>query len=148
LGDDRSFALNSISITGTEGLTGGGNLTTNRLISHDIPSGASATTYNNNDSNRTYIKTITTDKFGHITNVTTGSETVTNTNYYPTAFSWTNGTTAGPTGLLTMEGSNNVSFGAIPTASDTYYGVTKLSSATNSSATNLAATPAAVQAAI
>ena len=47
----------------------------------------------------------------------------TNTNYYPTTFTWTNGTTAGPTGSLTGSGMSTVSFGAIPSASATQSGV-------------------------
>ena len=46
-----------------------------------------------------------------------------NTNYYPTAFAWTNGTTAGPTGRLTGSGMGAVSFGAIPSASATSSGI-------------------------
>ena len=42
--------------------------------------------------------------------------TDTNTNYYPTKFSWTNGTSSGPTGSLTVSGTNAVSFPAIPSA--------------------------------
>lgn len=49
--------------------------------------------------------------------------TDTNTNYYPTTFTWTNGTTAGPTGSLTGSEMSAVSFGAIPSASDTQSGV-------------------------
>ena len=49
--------------------------------------------------------------------------TDTNTNYYPTAFAWTNGTTAGPTGSLTGSEMSAVSFGAIPSASATQSGV-------------------------
>lgn len=49
--------------------------------------------------------------------------TDTNTNYYPTTFTWTNGTTAGPTGSLTGSGMSTVSFSAIPSASATQSGV-------------------------
>ena len=49
--------------------------------------------------------------------------TDTNTNYYPTTFAWTNGTTAGPTGSLTGSEMSAVSFGAIPSASATQSGV-------------------------
>ena len=49
--------------------------------------------------------------------------TDTNTNYYPTTFTWTNGTTAGPTGSLTGSGMSTVLFGAIPSASATQSGV-------------------------
>lgn len=42
---------------------------------------------------------------------------------YPTAFSWTNGTTAGPTGSLTGTNMDPISFGAIPSASSSTSGV-------------------------
>lgn len=48
---------------------------------------------------------------------------LTDTNYYPTAFSWTGGTAAGPTGSLTGVGMSSVSFGAIPAASSTASGI-------------------------
>lgn len=40
-------------------------------------------------------------------------------NYYPTAMSWTNGTSSGPTATITMNGTNNISVGAIPSANGT-----------------------------
>jgi hypothetical protein len=47
----------------------------------------------------------------------------TDVNWYPTAYSWTGGTTAGPTGSLTGAGMTAVSFGAIPSASGTASGI-------------------------
>lgn len=47
----------------------------------------------------------------------------TNTNYYPTTFTWTNGTSEGPTGSLTGTGMSDVSFGSIPIASLSNSGV-------------------------
>lgn len=47
------------SITGTDGLSGGGTLAANRTISHAIPSGATAKTSG--------LYKIATDKFGHVT---------------------------------------------------------------------------------
>lgn len=47
----------------------------------------------------------------------------TNTNYYPTTFTWTNGTSKGPTGSLTGTGMSDVSFGSIPIASPSNSGV-------------------------
>lgn len=47
----------------------------------------------------------------------------TDTNYYPTSFTWTNGTTSGPTGSLTGTGMSAVSVGAIPAAGQTQSGV-------------------------
>ncbi|MDY2736618.1 hypothetical protein, partial [Intestinibacter sp.] len=59
LGDEGSHALKTIEITGTDGLTGGGNLTENRTISHAAPAGAAVTDIG--------AYAIATDKFGHVT---------------------------------------------------------------------------------
>jgi hypothetical protein len=40
LGDEGSHALKSITITGEDGLTGGGSLANDQIISHAVPSGA------------------------------------------------------------------------------------------------------------
>lgn len=58
------------------GLTGG-PISTTGTISHAVPNGATASTLGSTTA-RYYIKTITTDEFGHITAITTGNETVTN----------------------------------------------------------------------
>lgn len=79
LGDESSHALKSIRIEGGAGLTGGGTLEDNRTIEHAVPTGASEGAKGSSES-RTYIKTVTTDEFGHVTGVTTGTETVTDTN--------------------------------------------------------------------
>ena len=72
---DLSFNV-STSITAGGGLTGGGALSSNRTISHaDTSSQASV-----NNSGRTYIQDITLDTYGHITGITSATETVTNTN--------------------------------------------------------------------
>jgi hypothetical protein len=47
----------------------------------------------------------------------------TDTNWYPTTFTWTGGTTAGPTGSLTGSGMSGVSYAAIPSASATASGI-------------------------
>jgi len=80
LGDEGSYALKTTTVTGTDGLTGGGAISSNQTISHAVPSGATAST-KGTAGGRTYIQTITTDKFGHITDVTTATETVTDTTY-------------------------------------------------------------------
>ena len=59
LGDEGSHALNTVTITGTDGLEGGGNLTENRTISHAVPTGAEETDIG--------AYAIATDKFGHVT---------------------------------------------------------------------------------
>lgn len=77
--------VTSVTLTQGDGITisnSGTAITSSgsRTISHTVPSGASASTYGT-ASSRTYIQTVTTDKFGHITGITTGSETVTDTHY-------------------------------------------------------------------
>ena len=69
---------------------------------------------------------VTYDAQGHL--VTKSNLTLTlpanpDTNWYPTAFAWTGGTTAGPTGSLTGVGMSAVSYPAIPSASATESGV-------------------------
>lgn len=49
--------------------------------------------------------------------------TIASSNYYPTAVSWSNGTTAGPTGTMTMSGTSNVSIPAIPDATTSRSGI-------------------------
>jgi hypothetical protein len=72
---DLSFNV-STSITAGSGLTGGGALSSNRTISHADTSSQSSV----NNSGRTYIQDITLDTYGHITGITSATETVTNTN--------------------------------------------------------------------
>jgi hypothetical protein len=43
--------------------------------------------------------------------------------YMPTAFAWVGGTTAGPTGTLTMSGGSNIAYAAFPSASATASGI-------------------------
>ena len=81
LGDEGSYALKSVTITGSDGLTGGGAISSNQTIKHAVPSGAAAETKGGGSGTRTYIQSITTDKFGHVTAATTATETVTNTTY-------------------------------------------------------------------
>lgn len=64
----------TISNSGTAITTSG-----SRTIAHAVPSGASAST--KGTTGRTYIQTITTDQFGHVTGYTTGTETVTDTHH-------------------------------------------------------------------
>ena len=76
LGDEGSYALKTISITGSNGLTGGGTLEANQTISHAARNSSIASdTLGTTDSTRTYIKSITLDAYGHITGVGTGTET-------------------------------------------------------------------------
>ena len=68
LGGDGSYALSSITITGNNGLTGGGNLSASRTISHatkDV-SKTDATS-----APTTYISDITYDSYGHLATINT-----------------------------------------------------------------------------
>lgn len=74
----------------------------------------------------TVAKTVNFKAGSNVTLGTSGSDITINSsyvNYYPTAFAWTDGTTGGPTGSLTVSGTTAVSFGAIPTASGTVSGI-------------------------
>lgn len=75
LGDQGSHALKTITITGDDGLTGGGSLEQNRTIKHSVPTGASAGDKGSSNA-RTYLTKVTTDKFGHVTGFDTATETV------------------------------------------------------------------------
>lgn len=67
------------------------------------------------------IPSVTYDAQGHVTAkgsiaLTMPANPNTDTNWYPTTFAWTAGTTAGPTGSLTGAGMSAVSYAAIPAA--------------------------------
>jgi hypothetical protein len=90
--------ISTISITAASFVTQGGNsgqfvkgdgtLDSNTyLTSHPSVSAASSS----NNSGRTYIQDILLDSFGHITGITTASETVTDTNYYVTGATFNTG---------------------------------------------------------
>ena len=73
-GDEGSYALKTRKVSAGTGLSGGGDLTADRTISHAVPSGA-GTANNVSAASRTYINSITFDDFGHVTAVGTGTET-------------------------------------------------------------------------
>ena len=62
LGDSDSYALSSVTVTGTGVLGGGGNLTTNRTITHNEVLGTAKTTAG--------IYSVKIDKYGHISEAT------------------------------------------------------------------------------
>ena len=68
LGDEGSYALRTITITGTKGLTGGGDLSANREISHadKAPTLSDVTA-----ANATFVSGMTFDAYGHPTKVET-----------------------------------------------------------------------------
>ena len=100
-------AFAKIGGTSSQFLMADGSVSTNPgwLTSHPSVSAASSS----NNSGRTYIQDILLDSFGHITGITTGTETVTNTdtNYYTTGVTW-NGTTATLTFTRNNGGTYNV----------------------------------------
>lgn len=77
LGDEGSHALKTITISAGSGLTGGGTLEANRTISH----GDTSTQASIAADGRRYITGVTLDDYGHVTGLTTNTETVTNTTY-------------------------------------------------------------------
>lgn len=74
LGDESSYALKTVSVSAGSGLTGGGNLTENRTISHAVPIGA-GTSNDVTAASGTFINAIAFDDYGHVTSVGTGSAT-------------------------------------------------------------------------
>lgn len=105
LGDEGSHALKTITLTAGNGLTGGGTLAANRTFAVGAGNGITvsadavaakagngitvdATGINHantsdvtsvNAADRTYVKSLTFDTYGHVTAVSTGTETVVNT---------------------------------------------------------------------
>jgi hypothetical protein len=74
--------------TSTQFLKADGSVDSNTyLTAHPSVSAASSS----NNSGRTYIQDILLDSFGHITGITTGSETVTDTNNYTTGVTFNTG---------------------------------------------------------
>lgn len=147
--DANNYAFKTITISGQSDVVADSNTDTLTLING---TGISLTTNATNDSitvghsnavtaatvsdggsTRTLafggtfnIPSVTYDAQGHITS--TGTITLTmpanpDTNYYPTTFTWTGGSTSGPTGSLTGTGMSAVSFAAIPSASASASGI-------------------------
>lgn len=78
LGDESSYALNTVTIKGDNGLTGQGKLTSDVIISHE----AKATGLTNLTADgRKYVTGLTFDEYGHVSDYTTGTETVIDTTY-------------------------------------------------------------------
>lgn len=75
LGSEGSYALKTVTITGANGLTGGGNLTTDRVISHgSAPSSGSAASSSAGTapSNLVALTGVNVDTYGHVAGVVTG----------------------------------------------------------------------------
>lgn len=76
LGDEGSYALNSISVTGTGALGGGGTLTQNRTITHN---GYTARTLSG--GTKKVVGALTSDEYGHVTAAT--EKTIADHSYTP-----------------------------------------------------------------
>lgn len=72
LGDEGSYALKTVQVVAGDGLTGGGAISGNVSITHADTSSQASVTANG----RKYITGVTLDGFGHVTGLTTGTETV------------------------------------------------------------------------
>lgn len=108
------------------GSAGGGDvMASGNLVSDYIIIGAGTKSIKNSSQTLSNLA-LKTDLNGYATQSWVNSQgfiTEAGDNYYPTTFTWTNGTTAGPTGSLTGVGMSAVSFNAIPVASATQSGV-------------------------
>ena len=81
-GIDKVGTVTSVGVSNGGGLSVSGSPVTSSgtiTVSHAVPTGASAGTLGTSGG-RTYIQTLTTDAYGHVTGVTTATETVTNSN--------------------------------------------------------------------
>lgn len=88
----------TITITGTGGLSGGGNLAESRTISHAVPAGAAAKISG--------LYKIATDKFGHVTSTAAVTKTDITALGIPTTDTNTTYTFAGGTNKFTVTPSN------------------------------------------
>ena len=73
-GDEGSYALKTITVTGSDGLAGGGTLTENRTLTHAVPTGA-GTSNDVTATANTFVNSVSFDKFGHVVGVGTAAET-------------------------------------------------------------------------
>lgn len=71
--------VTSVKVQGSNGLTGSGTVTSSGTItiSHDDTSSQASSS----NSGRTYIQSVTLDDYGHVTGLTTATETATDTHY-------------------------------------------------------------------
>ena len=81
-GDEPSGTVTSVKVQGSNGLTGSGTVTDSGTITI---SHATGTGISSSNSGRTYIQSVTLDSYGHVTGLTTATETVTNSDTKNTA---------------------------------------------------------------
>ena len=77
-GDEGSYALNSVTITGTGALSGGGNLTGNKTITHNTVTRSNSTSTASPAVGGTFttIDSVTSNSYGHVTGVNTKTVTI------------------------------------------------------------------------
>ena len=81
LGDESSYALKSVTITGASGLAGGGDLTGNRTITHIENVGSSGTVACTDADNKVeVISNISYDQYGHFTQAPSKTDITSNIN--------------------------------------------------------------------
>ena len=70
LGNEGSYALSTVTISGSNGLTGGGDLSTNRTISHaSRPASSTTPDATFGSSSNKYLKQVKVDAYGHVIKV-------------------------------------------------------------------------------
>lgn len=109
----------TITITGTGGLSGGGNLAESRTISHAVPVGAAAKT--------SWLYKIATDKFGHVTSTAAVTKTDITALGIPATDTNTTYSSSNPdsviisTARLAFTASNAIKMDGLADLSGTYY---------------------------
>lgn len=76
LGDEGSYALNTVTVTGSNGLTGGGALNQNQVISHATQTTGTTTGTAVTTGNVTVVTGITTDTYAHLSSYETTQVTI------------------------------------------------------------------------
>lgn len=86
-GDEPSGTVTSVAISNGGGLSvSGGPITSSGTITISHADTSSQASVSN--SGRTYIQSVTLDTYGHVTKLTSATETVTDTNYYHKTGTW------------------------------------------------------------
>ena len=108
------------AVSSVNGKTGMVSLTTNDLTND---SGFITSSYHDSSKQDTLVSGTNIKTVNSQSILGSGNITINDNNYYPTAISWSNGTSNGPTGTITMSGTSNISIPAIPSASASYSGI-------------------------
>ncbi len=121
-GDQGSYALKTITVTGSNGLTGGGTLEANRVISHAEKPATTTTPTSTVGSSESgvFTKQVKLDAYGHVIDVVTGDETTyqfaTGDNNGQIKVTPYNGATAGTPTNVSVAGLDNAAYKDVSTA--------------------------------